>query len=286
MSRHTHESPSQAEAAQSEHRHQHDLHQTEQRIESTLRHNPHDFKHVYTEINHYRHEHPKHFHEDLRKINEDLHKHGLLPKMQIVEDDHVGRHNRVHHGYDVIADDPSLKRYPGNSTIVSTSHHTPHESRELRNFYGHMHYQHGHYNGWDQSVTGGHGGDGGFDSHAVGGKVPDGARKELIDKALELAGVPVTAANEAAVNKIVTRESGWNPNITNHWDSNARAGHPSTGLMQTIPGTFHQYALPGYNTNINDPLSNLVAGIRYAQARYARNGLSGVEVVASRPGGY
>ncbi|HEY9717097.1 MAG TPA: transglycosylase SLT domain-containing protein [Trichormus sp.] len=96
----------------------------------------------------------------------------------------------------------------------------------------------------------------------------------------------MTAQNEAAVNKIVQRESGWNPNITNNWDSNARAGHPSTGLMQTIPSTFKQYAIEGYNTNIHDPLSNLVAGIRYAQARYARGGESGVAVVASRSGGY
>ena len=70
------------------------------------------------------------------------------------------------------------------------------------------------------------------------------------------------------MNLIIQHESGWNPNAINKTDSNARAGYPSQGLMQTIPSTFHKYALPGYNSNITDPLSNMVAGIRYAKARY------------------
>ena len=45
-------------------------------------------------------------------------------------------------------------------------------------------------------------------------------------------------------------------------------------------------SLPGLDTNIHDPLSNLVAGIRYAEARYGGHGMSGVAKVASRPGGY
>jgi len=38
--------------------------------------------------------------------------------------------------------------------------------------------------------------------------------------------------------------------------------------MQLIPETFSTYALPGYNTNILDPLSNILASIRYTWARY------------------
>ncbi len=255
-------------------------------IEKILHHNPHDFAHVYKEVENLRLHDPKHFSADLDKLNKELHAHKYLPNLEIVQDDHTGKNNKVEHGYDIISKDKNLP--PGNYTVVSTSHHTPEESGALRRAYHGMHYKHGKYNGWNQSAEGGHGGDGGFDHKAVGGRVPEGARKELIDKALKLAGLQVTPSNEAAVNKIVTRESAWNPNVTNHWDSNARAGHPSTGLMQTIPGTFQKWAQPGYNTNIHDPLSNLVAGIRYAQATYGhkRPGWSGVEFVASRPGGY
>ena len=38
--------------------------------------------------------------------------------------------------------------------------------------------------------------------------------------------------------------------------------------MQVIDPTFRAYAMPGYNTDIYDPLSNMLASIRYAVARY------------------
>ncbi|MBI4860693.1 MAG: transglycosylase SLT domain-containing protein [Candidatus Riflebacteria bacterium] len=97
---------------------------------------------------------------------------------------------------------------------------------------------------------------------------PVGDHKALIDQALSLAGVPVTPANESAVDTIVQHESAWDPNAINRTDSNAAAGDPSRGLMQTIGATFRENALPGYDTNIYDPLSNLIAGIRYAVKRY------------------
>ena len=278
---HPHHSNSHANAEQLHTQH---VNETERRIEQHLKHNPHDFKHVYEDIEHLRRQHPKEFNKDLEKINEDLHKKGFLPHLKLVEDEHVDKHHHVQHDYEVVSDDSQNPN--GNKTVVSTSRHAPHESERLRRAYGSMHYNHGHYNGFNQSAEAGGGANGGFDSHAVGDNVPVGARKELIDKALELAGIPVTPENEAAVNKIVTRESSWNPNITNNWDINAKEGHPSTGLMQTIPSTFHRYALPGLDTNIHDPLSNLVAGIRYAEARYGGHGMSGVAKVASRPGGY
>ncbi|MBX9674586.1 MAG: transglycosylase SLT domain-containing protein [Candidatus Obscuribacterales bacterium] len=102
----------------------------------------------------------------------------------------------------------------------------------------------------------------------VVGQVPTGDRRHLIENALRLAGVSPSDANIAAVNTIVQKESSWNPNAVNDWDSNARKGTPSKGLMQTIGPTFRQYALPGYDKDMTDPTSNLVAGIRYATARY------------------
>jgi len=106
-----------------------------------------------------------------------------------------------------------------------------------------------------------------------------GDHAQLILKALTLAGVPVTPGNVADVDMIVKFESGWNANAINLTDSNAQAGHPSQGLMQTIPSTFAAYAIPGLG-GITDPIANLVAGIRYAVSRYGSlDGVPGVQAV-------
>lgn len=63
-------------------------------------------------------------------------------------------------------------------------------------------------------------------------------------------------------------ESGGNPKAINLWDSNAKKGIPSKGLMQVIDPTFKAYARAGFNKNIYDPLSNILASIRYAVSRY------------------
>jgi TP901 family phage tail tape measure protein len=62
-------------------------------------------------------------------------------------------------------------------------------------------------------------------------------------------------------------ESNYNPRAVNLWDSNARAGHPSEGWMQTIGPTFQHYMLPGHG-DIWNPIDNAAAAIRYIQARY------------------
>jgi SLT domain-containing protein len=67
---------------------------------------------------------------------------------------------------------------------------------------------------------------------------------------------------------LIGRESGGNPNAINNWDSNAAAGHPSQGLMQTIPSTFMAYHQPGTSFNILDPIANIAAGINYIRAVY------------------
>ena len=83
-----------------------------------------------------------------------------------------------------------------------------------------------------------------------------------------------------AIYQTVMHESAGNPKAVNGWDSNAAAGHPSIGLMQTIQPTFNAYALPGH-TNIYNPVDNIIAGARYAAARYG----SLDNVVAARCGG-
>ena len=87
-----------------------------------------------------------------------------------------------------------------------------------------------------------------------------------IMQAIQLTGVPASWAGPLSV--LIMRESGGNPNAINNWDSNAAAGHPSQGLMQTIPSTFTAYHQAGTSFNILDPVANIAAGINYIRARY------------------
>lgn len=70
----------------------------------------------------------------------------------------------------------------------------------------------------------------------------------------------------------MSTESRGNPRAINLWDSNAKKGIPSKGLMQVIDPTFKRYALKGLNKDIYDPLSNIVASIRYAVSTYGSLG--------------
>lgn len=71
------------------------------------------------------------------------------------------------------------------------------------------------------------------------------------------------------VKKIILAESGGNPRAINTWDSNARRGTPSQGLMQTIPSTFKHYVHPDVaDRPITDPVANITAGIRYMIDHY------------------
>ncbi len=82
-----------------------------------------------------------------------------------------------------------------------------------------------------------------------------------IAKALGLMGLP--QALSKGVKTIIMHESGGNPDAINNWDSNARAGIPSQGLMQTIPSTFKACVLPSLaGRSITDPVANITAGIR------------------------
>jgi len=86
-------------------------------------------------------------------------------------------------------------------------------------------------------------------------------------KILEENGVPASELNANDIWIIIEHESSGNPDAVNNWDSNAAAGTPSEGLMQTIGPTFNAYALPGH-TQIFNPVDNIIAGVRYAISRY------------------
>ncbi|WP_409297759.1 phage tail tape measure protein [Peribacillus sp. SCS-26] len=91
---------------------------------------------------------------------------------------------------------------------------------------------------------------------------------ELASKALMMTG-QYTADNLKRMLHQMETESGGNPRAINLWDINAtKYGTPSKGLMQVIDPTFRSFAMPGYEKDIWDPLSNMLASIRYAVSRY------------------
>ena len=102
--------------------------------------------------------------------------------------------------------------------------------------------------------------------------------RSLVLQVLKELGQPASWAD--TVLRRMNQESGGNPNAINNWDSNAKAGQPSQGLMQTIPGTFNAYAGPYRSRGITDPLANIYAGCNYAIHRYGS--LAGM----NRAGGY
>src|SRR5699024_3430840 len=85
-----------------------------------------------------------------------------------------------------------------------------------------------------------------------------------IKKALGMAGLPQTTQYIKAWQEQARTESTFNP----------KAKNPSgaSGLVQVKPGTFNQYKLPGHG-NIWNPLDNLIAGMRYAKARYGKKSM-------------
>src|SRR5699024_7671137 len=97
-----------------------------------------------------------------------------------------------------------------------------------------------------------------------GGGKAGGKYGSTIKKALGMAGLPQTTQYIKAWQEQARTESTFNP----------KAKNPSgaSGLVQVKPGTFNQYKLPGHG-NIWNPLDNLIAGMRYAKARYGKSGM-------------
>jgi hypothetical protein len=77
-----------------------------------------------------------------------------------------------------------------------------------------------------------------------GGPAPPGQLADWINQAIAITGVPASWAHGLYI--IAMGETGGNPNDVNNWDSNAKAGNPSEGLMQTTLSTFRGNALPGH----------------------------------------
>lgn len=97
-----------------------------------------------------------------------------------------------------------------------------------------------------------------------GGGKAGGKYGSTIKQALGMAGLPQTNKYIKAWQEQARTESTFNP----------KAQNPSgaSGLVQVKPATFNQYKLPGHG-NIWNPLDNLIAGMRYAKARYGKGGM-------------
>src|SRR5690606_8694845 len=99
--------------------------------------------------------------------------------------------------------------------------------------------------------------------------------------ALNALGIRGGAALKAVL-EAIRQESGGNPKAVNRWDSNAKAGMPSKGLMQVIPPTFAAYAGKMRGRGIFHPIANIYAAVNYARSRYG----SGWMRKITAPGGY
>jgi hypothetical protein len=100
-----------------------------------------------------------------------------------------------------------------------------------------------------------------------------------VQQALKLLGLPMSLIG-TTLNRM-ERESGGNPRAINLWDSNAKKGIPSKGLMQVIDPTFRAFHDARTPNDIWDPLANIVASMRYAINRYGS-----LPAGYNKPGGY
>lgn len=96
-----------------------------------------------------------------------------------------------------------------------------------------------------------------------------GAVAQWADEVLKVFGMLGRGSGElGAVLRRIELESGGNAKAINLWDSNAKAGVPSKGLMQVIDPTFKAYRSKALPNDIWNPLANIYAGSNYAIKRY------------------
>lgn len=96
--------------------------------------------------------------------------------------------------------------------------------------------------------------------------------RPMVGQALGIAGQ--SQAYQNITLRRMNQESGGNPNAINRTDINWTRGTPSVGLMQVIGPTYRAYRHPSYDSgpysygSSLNPLSNTLASMRYALARY------------------
>lgn len=116
-----------------------------------------------------------------------------------------------------------------------------------------------------------------FESTPASGS--SGQWDSVILKALDIVGQPSSMLS--TTRRRLMQESSGNARAINNWDSNAKNGTPSKGLMQVIDPTFAAYRDKSLKNDIWDPLANIVASMRYALSRYGS-----LPAAYDRKGGY
>jgi SLT domain-containing protein len=92
-----------------------------------------------------------------------------------------------------------------------------------------------------------------------------------IRKALDIKGIHDPKARvrwERGMDLVARRESNYNANAVNDWDSNAARGTPSQGAWQFITPTFTAYHEPGTSSDIHNLVAQACAFINYARGHY------------------
>lgn len=107
--------------------------------------------------------------------------------------------------------------------------------------------------------------------------------RKYVVKALKANGFSASPSQISAWMRVIARESNGNPKAINNWDSNAKAGHPSKGLVQTIDSTFNAYKFKGHG-QIYNGFDDLLAGINYMKHIYGKGPSAFARV--SGPEGY
>jgi hypothetical protein len=122
-----------------------------------------------------------------------------------------------------------------------------------------------------------------------GGKASSGGGSPAAAQGWTAAGMALAGVSGPLWMKMLLRQEGrestWNPAAINNWDSNAKAGNPSEGILQTTLSTFAKYKLPGHG-NILNAVDNIAAAIRYMIAQYGHgNPDVAAQVMWARGGG-
>lgn len=92
-----------------------------------------------------------------------------------------------------------------------------------------------------------------------------------IRKALDIKAIHDPAARarwERGMDLVARRESNYNADAVNDWDSNAARGTPSKGAWQFIGPTFAAYHQQGTSRDIHNLVAQACAFINYAMGRY------------------
>lgn len=75
--------------------------------------------------------------------------------------------------------------------------------------------------------------------------------RSVIERAARVMHVSLSKADLAHILNVTAHESRGNPKAVNGWDSNAKAGTPSKGVIQFIQPTFDHYAVKGHHNILN-----------------------------------